>query len=384
MRYQPQGRLAISNASPLAVGMRLASLPGVTREFDAATGRMGSSAGIKQIGCAHGVAGGFSTAGHGAGDRIITPLSGPFPTSGRSYYVRALRKGAGGNSLGRLFDKTSGTSGQMLYWNNSTSTFRYQTYTSDTSTNANGDQIVDIAGSATTSGEFFDLFVTHADDGAVMAYFNGALLVSKVMPGTLKANDGALAIGNRATDTLRVWDGLIESAFIWDRVLSAEEIAKFRSNPWHLFADPDEDDDILSASAGDPSGTLVATLAGAACAMSGNVLNAGTFSATLADVAMSASGSASASPSGSFSTSLSDVSFSASGALLNAGAFSSTLAGASAALAGNVSQAVTGTIGTTLAGATMTASDAVTQGPGEFIFRYRPRTSRRLRRHFTN
>lgn len=378
MRYQPQGRLAISNASPLAVGMRLASLPGVIREFDAATGRMGSSTGIKQVGCVHGVAGGFSTAGHGTSDRAVTPLKGPFPSTGRSYYVRALRKGAGGNSLGRLFDKTNGTSGQMLYWNNSTSTFRYQTYTSDTSTNANGDQIVDIAGSATTSGEFFDLFVTHADDGAVMAYFNGALLVSKVMPGTLKANDGALAIGNRATDTLRVWDGLIESTFIWDRVLSAEEIAKFRTNPWQLFVDPEEDDDSLAAASGDPSGTIAATLAGAILSASGALVNAGSFSSTLLDATMSASGSASDAPSGSFSTSLSGVSFSATGSVLNAGTLSSALAGATSSFAGNVSQSVTGTFGATLDGATMSAYEAA---PLQANRRYRPRI---LRRHFTN
>jgi len=244
MRYQPQGLLRIAR-TPLAVGLRLAMLPGVNRIYDAASAATGTALGVKQVAGLAGLSGGFGTAiGQSSTDRITVGLSGNYPTTGRSYFLRARRSGAGGGSLGRLFDKTSGGNGQFLMWYGARNSISYGFYTG-----GGTERNIDIPLTATTAaiGETFDLLVVHRDEGtqqSIDAYVSGGqVLAASVTAGANRDASTALSIGNRA-DGVRGWDGLIECVYVWDRAISPDEAAALSANRYQLFFDPyaEEDD----------------------------------------------------------------------------------------------------------------------------------------------
>lgn len=260
MRYQPQGKLQLNRQHALAPALRLLSLPGVHRGFDAVAQQAATTVGVKVISTPDGVVGGFgATVGSGSTDRITTGLAGEFPLSGRSYIFRFRRNGSGGGSLGRLFDKTSGGSGQFAMWYASRASISYGFYTGSTERN------IDIPGTATTAaaGQDCVLIVTHAYDGAtstINGYTGGQrVLTDSVVAGALRdAPNTPFTIGNRASDSARGWDGSIELAGVIDLVLSPDQAAALSGGIYQTFANPFADDDeearpksyTLTASAG--------------------------------------------------------------------------------------------------------------------------------------
>lgn len=248
MRYQPQGLLRIDQGHPLAAGLRVAMLPGVNRAFDVGGMRSATPSGLKQVGGSLGMAAGFgSVLGAGTGDKIVTGLNGAFPANGRSYFFKARRNGAGGGNLGRLFDKTNGSTGQMLYWSSTSNALVVSFYA------GGAEQTAPIAGSSTACavGQDFDVLLVHSQVGSsagFKAYLNGALILNTGITATINdAPTTPLTIGNRNSDNARGWDGLIECAYVWDRILSDGEAAQLSANRYQLFVDPNDSDDVVAA-----------------------------------------------------------------------------------------------------------------------------------------
>jgi len=246
MRYQPQGKLQLNRQHALASALRLLSLPGVHRGFDAVAQQAATTVGVKMVSTPDGVVGGFGAAlGAGSTDRITTGLVGDFPLTGRSYIFRFRRNGGGGGNLGRLFDKTSSGGGQFLMWYGSRAAISYGFY-AGSSTERN----IDIPGTASTAavGQDCILIVAHAYDGAsstINAYVNGQrVLNDSVVAGVLRdAPSVPLTIGNRASDGARVWDGSIELAGVIDLVLSPDQATALSGGIYQTFANPFADDD---------------------------------------------------------------------------------------------------------------------------------------------
>ncbi|MDN4061304.1 hypothetical protein QPK31_24085 [Massilia sp. YIM B02769] len=245
MRYQPQGKLQLNRQHTLAPALRLLSLPGVHRGFDAVAQQAATTVGVKVVSTPDGAVGGFGAAvGAGSTDRITTGLVGDFPLSGRSYIFRFRRNGGGGGNLGRLFDKTSSGGGQFLMWYGSRAAISYGFY-AGSSTERN----IDIPGTATTAavGQDCILIVAHAYDGAsstINAYVNGQrVLNDSVVAGVLRdAPSVPLTIGNRASDGARVWDGSIEFAGVIDLVLSPDQATALSGGIYQVLANPYADD----------------------------------------------------------------------------------------------------------------------------------------------
>ena len=265
-RYQPRASLQVDLAQPLAAGLRLALLPGANRSYDPASMRTVAPNGMKQVPAPTGYAAGFgATLGAATSDKVLTHIAGALPTA-RSYFFRARRNGAGGGNLGRLFDKSSGSSGQFLYFHNASGFLRYGIHIASSETNTDIVSGADIA-----AGQWFDVLVTHLQVGStatINAFINGNQVVSnRVISGTLTdAASTAICIGNR-NDNLRVWDGLIAAAYVWDRELTQDDAAALSMNPYTLFLVPDEDDEYRAPAGGQvvtilPSGGFA--LAGAA------------------------------------------------------------------------------------------------------------------------
>lgn len=210
----------------------MALLPGVNGFSDAATGLPTTVAGTRQHGFHDGVAGGFGSSGAGSGDKITTQNKGELFE--RTYFFRARRDGPGGGSLGRLFDKTNGTTGQYMYWwgsNNSLSYAFYGGSSTESSTRVG-------TTSQTATGVWFDFAVTHSYSGGVhtvTTYLNGSQATSSTRSSAnTDAANTLFTVGNRA-DGQRVWDGLIACAYGWNRILSADDIASLSDNPYQLY-----------------------------------------------------------------------------------------------------------------------------------------------------
>lgn len=250
MRYQPQGLLRIDQGHQLAAGLRMAMLPGVNRGFDVGGMRSATPSGMKQSAIPGAMAAGFGAAvGAGSTDKIVTGLNGAFAAAGRSYFFRARRNGGGGGGLGRLFDKTNGATGQFLMWYTADNRINYGFYLNGGATEVNIP--VPNSASAAAIGSVFDILVTHAFVGnthVVSIYVNGVLAVTDTSRTTalVDAVGTPLTIGNRASDNARGWDGQIECAYVWDRVLSDSEAAQLSANRYQLFADPNDSDDVAA------------------------------------------------------------------------------------------------------------------------------------------
>lgn len=235
MRYQPQGRLQIARREEIVRDLRLASLPGVDATLDILSGATGTATGTRRVSVPGVIACGFgSVQGRANTDRIATPLSGAFPAA-RSVFVRARRNGNGGVNVGRLFDKSVNTSGQMGYWEANTSSLAYHFFIN------NQERIIRApAAQLAAVGREFDVLFVHSIDGNVSTiniYVNGVLLTSQQSTGVITdAPTTALSIGNR-WDGVRHWDGSITAVMVWDRAISAAGARALSLNPWQVFAD---------------------------------------------------------------------------------------------------------------------------------------------------
>lgn len=251
MRYQPQGLLRIDQGNSLSAGLRLAVLPGVNRVLDTASMLRLTPTGMKQSTLPGGLTAGFGTSvGVGTTDKIITSLTGAFPAStGRSYFFRFKRNSDGGGGLGRLFDKTNGATGQFLMWYRADGRINYGFYLNGGSTEVN----IPVSGSGGSSSPI-DILVTHGFSNnihTVQMYVNGVLSATDTSRTTalVDAASTYMTIGNRASDNARNWDGQIECAYVWDRVLSDGEVAQVSANRYQIFADTYEGEsysDLLS------------------------------------------------------------------------------------------------------------------------------------------
>lgn len=221
-------------------------------------------------------------------------------------------------------------------------------------------------------------------DGATFwSVTNGKRHFDQAITGSITNSSVGIAINAMNPSGASAGNGMLYYFALWNRALSPDELASFHANPWQLFADPEDGDDLFGGTAPtNVDGSFSGTLSGVGLSSSGAIVNAGGFAAALAGVTMSASGLASAAPTGSFSTALSGVSFSATGALRATGSVASSLAGTQMLAGGNVAAPASGAIAASLDGASMSAygypGDAPMQAPSR---RYRPRI---LRRHFTN
>lgn len=380
MRYQPQGLLRIDQSHPLAAGLRLAMLPGVNRAFDVAGLRYALPTGLKQVGGSIGMAAGFgSTLGAGTSDKIVTGLSGAFPANGRSYFFKARRNGAGGGGLGRLFDKTNGSTGQMLYWSATSNALVISFYA------GGAEQTAPISGSSTAcaAGVDFDVLVTHSQVGSsssFKAYLNGVLVTNSGLTATF--NDAAttpLTIGNRHADNARGWDGLIECAYVWDRILSDAEAASLSASRYQFFASPYDDDDVIVIQAQTGiSGALSNAFDSVSLAASGQLANLGPFASSLSGMTLSSSGLVGSAVSGALSPTMSDVILSASGLQTNFGTLSAPLAGITMAAQGVPAQNASGALMPPLADMTMNASGFQGAEAPRSLTTYRRRAPHRL------
>lgn len=243
-RSQPQGLLRLGRA-PIVSGQVLSVLPGVNRGIDVVSGAFPTVVGTKKYYTGAAVSGAFGTAlGTATSDRMTTPLTGAFPSAtGRTYFFRARRNGAGGGSLGRLFDKTSGSNGQFLMWYAAQNAITYGFYTG-TSTERNVN--LPTSSVAAAIGEWVDVVVCHRDDGTqqvIDGYINGTqVLFGAISTGSNRdAPAVSMSIGNRA-DGVRNWDGLIECAYVFDRILWPDEVSSLSQARYQGYFDPNEED----------------------------------------------------------------------------------------------------------------------------------------------
>lgn len=276
---QPQGGpLEVDWESPITAGLSAAHVLGYAKRFDAVRRVATSATGTKTNTVAGGLTSGFGAAlGVGASDRVPTPYNKALTS--RSTFFAGVRNGAGGGNLGRIYDKTSGSAGQFLYWSNTAILLQYGYFL------GGSEQIVQIPGTGTTCavGVPFTVLVTHNVVGTsqtINAWVNGnQVLTNATATGTM--NDAAatvLSIGNRA-DGIRGWDGSIECGFVWDRILTADEAKALHAARYQIFVDEDEEDEILFAPAvvGTTTGALAWAEQDDACSITGTRGNAATL-----------------------------------------------------------------------------------------------------------
>lgn len=307
---QPQQAPQLDAGNQLTQGLILAVLPGLNRAYDLAARRIPAVTGTKVAPAIGGVTAGFgATSGAGTTDKVVTTFTGALVN--RSYFFRALRNGTGGGGLGRLFDKTNGTTGQYFYCS---TTLTYTEYF--------GGAERAVGTPAPAVGVWFDVLVTTkvtANGHTTLMYLNGVQVAGEGVGGLGAFNDAAataLTIGNRASDNARNWDGLIECAYVWDRALSRGEVAALSQNRHQLFKAParrlwmataggpvtitgtfaaTEGQDTLAASGSlgmvPITGTLAATETPDTLAASGTVAITGLFAATEGADSLNASGS---------------------------------------------------------------------------------------------
>ncbi len=84
-----------------------------------------------------------------------------------------------------------------------------------------------ICGGTLTPGSWYHIAGSY-DGSEVVLYVNGMAVASVPRSGLIATNSTALYLGNRA-DAARAFDGSLDEVRIWDRALSAAEIAANRT-----------------------------------------------------------------------------------------------------------------------------------------------------------
>jgi hypothetical protein len=162
---------------------------------------------------------GFGTSGLGTTDVITTPLT-TVPQR-RSWFFWAYRTGAGGNSLGRLFDTVLGTTGGLLLYDNAGTNYSFVArWTVDGTWN--------FALGSVPTNTWHSVGLSY-DNGSTannpVAYFNGASVSFSSFSnptGSPTLTTSGITIGNSGTG-LRNFDGIIRQFAIWDCLLTPEE-----------------------------------------------------------------------------------------------------------------------------------------------------------------
>jgi len=177
-----------------------------------------------------------STYGTGTTDRLDGGAL-PRPSTGwRSVVSQYYANSTGGGGLGRIFQDASGTglsAGEIL-WTQSNA-INYGIYASSSS----GAWFTPASSLAT--GRWQSAGVTH-DQRTVNVlptmYLDGASVavnISQAASGTYQTTPCNMVWGNRASDSARVWDGIIGPTLIFDGALTADDHFELDRNPWQVF-----------------------------------------------------------------------------------------------------------------------------------------------------
>lgn len=175
-----------------------------------------------------------SALGGGTTDNIITTFKGN--STLRSYYIRHNRNGAGGGGFGILWRKNTiaiSTSSVSLQYNGTLLVFN-QAFSGASGANWT------IAGGITIGSNFDSLVTYDAGNSANLPtwYLNGvsqAVSIGTAASGSVSTNAATFCIGNRGSDLIRNWDGVLSHFAVWDRILSAEEASALSSGVSPLF-----------------------------------------------------------------------------------------------------------------------------------------------------
>lgn len=139
--------------------------------------------------------------------------------------VRAQWNSAGGSSLGRFISREAATNSYNLLLNASTTALQF----------TNGGTALNMSGFTLATLTDFTIHVTQTGTTAQF-YINGRPANSGTV-GAGVTTAGAAYIGNRA-DGLRNFDGVIYWVMLWNRALSALEVATHYANPFAAWGDP--------------------------------------------------------------------------------------------------------------------------------------------------
>ena len=160
-----------------------------------------------------------STLGIGSTDAIVTGLTEHYTTTTVSMWV--YRAGAGGGSLGRMFDKNNNQ--YHWHWRNVDSHMRFNHQWNSGGTEAAWSYPDPGANAWHHICTYYDSSLTTNDP---LAWVDGVpQVVTEITTpvGTVTTNANALILGNRV-DGLRNWDGMLMEFATWNRQLTHQEI----------------------------------------------------------------------------------------------------------------------------------------------------------------
>lgn len=345
---QPQTPTPIDRANPLSKNLSLAFIGGQSRIFNPATNGRNTVTGSKIQTTQGGQVSGFNTTyGTGTTDRIDTSLTAD--SEKRSWFARVY---VSSWASSRIFDIGNnacaiGGGGTSLIVSCVYSGGQTTLYTPSTAppTNAWFDLLI----TWDRSGTNIPIVYT---DGVEVSISNGGTLPS----GTYTTQTTALLIGNRL-DNVRSLPGMVECAYVWDRILSPAEAVALTRNRYQLYQ-PIQRTIWVPAAGGGVSGTLATTNANDTSAASGTTTVTGTLAKTNANDSSSASGTTTVT--GTLATTNANDTSAASGSPVVVGTLATTNANDSVVASGDVGGNITGTVNYTNANDTGAASGTTT------------------------
>jgi hypothetical protein len=295
-----------------------------------------------------------ATVGAATTDSFITPLASH--STLRTFAVWVNANGAGGGAVGRLFDKREGAAaqaeicfynGSYLHYERTHSTTAIQVRHTNALTNGRWTHFAVTYDSSSTSN-VPEIYIDGIHDAGVQTIGPPA--------GTPVTNTSRYSIGNRVTDSIRNWDGLIGPFAIFNNILSASEIASLYQNTFQIAASPRRIWSTFGASAGGgtSTGTSSATLDAVTGTAAATLAIAATSAASLGATTGTASGAAAIA--GASAATLAATTGVAAGTLAIAATSAQTLGAVTGTATGTTLGAATGTSAATLAATTGTAA----------------------------
>lgn len=314
---QPQRLAEINWGNPLTRGLRFAYQPGGAvlspdavsgNGVSATTGTITSAVGPRGERCARLSSTPAISWPHLASQDItgdITVLVIGMVTS-TAADASAVSKATGNGSSNTSFNFGHNTGGHLLFNRANGSGYRvWASVSAPISANVPFVGVVTHTGTLTTNPQFWLNGV--ADSSGISNLYSGA------GTGATTGNTSPITIGNRA-DAATPWPGDIYLVLVWDRILSASEIATVSQFPWRIFAAAPKRAFIADAAGGSAStGDVSATQAGNTLSAAATLALQATLSVTQASNTLSAS--AVLALSGTLTKTQDDNSLSASGTL---------------------------------------------------------------------
>lgn len=95
-----------------------------------------------------------------------------------------------------------------------------------------------VTGAILSANNWYHIAIAAENGSTVNIYVDGVLEGTGISAGDSPNANTHIKIGNHRVSGLE-YDGLISEALLWDRALSAEEVAELYSNPYAMFAVPD-------------------------------------------------------------------------------------------------------------------------------------------------